>query len=74
MVDLSENGVILDAGNGMPIENSFEFYENGKIKTYSYFSKDRLNSYSYSFDEKENLVLSSVWKDGKFTQERFDGK
>lgn len=40
------------------IEDWFECYENGKIKTYSYFSKNRLNS--YCFDEKENLILSSI--------------
>lgn len=60
--------------DGMPIGDCFEFYENGRIKAYSYFSIDRLNSYSYSFDEKGNLKLSSVWKNGKFTQEQFDEK
>lgn len=55
----------------MPIEDCFEFYEDGRIKTYSYFLKDRLNS--YSFDKKGNLTLSSIWKDGKFIQEHFEG-
>ncbi len=45
--------------NGLPIEDCFEFYENGKIKTYSYCSKDRLNRYSYSYDEKGKIKLST---------------
>ena len=36
--------------DGVLVEDCFEFYENGKIKSYSYISKDRLNSYSCSFN------------------------
>ena len=44
--------------NGMPIEDSFEFYENGKIKTYSHFSRDRLNSCSYYFNTCYRVFVS----------------
>ena len=58
--------------NGMPIEDSFEFYEIGKIKTYSHFSRDRLNSCSYYFNESETLKLTSIWENGKLIQKRFE--
>ncbi len=58
--------------NGLPIEDCFEFYENGKIKTYSYCSKDRLNRYSYSYDEKGKIKLSNMWENGKFTQKVYN--
>ncbi len=58
--------------DGLPVEDCFEFYENGKMKAYSYYSKDRRNSYSFSYDEKGTLKLSSVWENGKFTQKIYD--
>lgn len=57
--------------DGLPAGDCFEFYENGEIKAYSYISRDRLHRYSYSFDEKGNLKLSSIWENGKFKQEQF---
>ena len=57
--------------NGMPIEDGFEFYENGCIKTYNYFSKDRLNDYCYSFDEKGDLISIIEWENGKLTRKCF---
>ena len=54
------------------MEDCFEFYENGKIKSYSYISKDRLNSYSCSFNEDGKLILRNCFANGKFEQEKFN--
>lgn len=58
--------------DGVPVEDCFEFYESGRIKSYSYVSKDRLNSCSYSFNEDGKLILKSCFDNGKFMQEKFD--
>lgn len=57
--------------DGVPVEDCFEFYENGKIKSYSYVSKDRLNSYHYYFNEDGKLKLNNSFDNGKFKQEKF---
>lgn len=50
----------------------FEFYENGTIKTYGHYSKDRLNGYNYSYDENGNITLSNIWENGRLTQKIYD--
>ena len=65
--------------DGLPIEDYFEFYEDGKyqltgegkVKT----AEEMVAFYTelcHSFDKKGNLTLSSIWKDGKFIQEHFE--
>lgn len=58
--------------DGVLVEDCFEFYKNGKIKSYSYISKDRLNSYSCSFNEDGKLILRNCFANGKFEQEKFN--
>ena len=54
------------------MEDCFEFYENGKIKSYSYISKDRLNRYSCRFNEDSKLILKNCFANGKFEQKKFN--
>ncbi len=58
--------------NGMPIEGYFSFYENGKVKRYHYFSKDKLNNYCYYFDEQGNLEQANMWENGKLVSKKFN--
>ena len=58
--------------DGLPVEDYFEFYENGKIKAYGYVSEDRLNNYSYSFDSDGKLILRNVFEYGKKKKKKFD--
>jgi len=58
--------------DGMPIGDFFSFHQNGKIKSYSYFSKDRLNDYRYLYDEEGKMIRANIWENGKLRQERFE--
>lgn len=58
--------------DGMPLGDFFSFHHNGKVKSYSFFSEDRLNDYCYIYDETGKKIRANIWENGKLRQERFD--
>lgn len=57
--------------NGVPVKNMFTFYKKGTVKSYHYFSEDRMNDYFYKFDEAGNLIQADIWENGNLKRQSY---